>query len=92
MNNFGNITSDVREKADKIIENIGLEGYTVTFKSAAGGALNFKKEFKEATVPLTLVERGQWADIRQIFRAVFQAGPQVENFSAQNEWSRWTQK
>ena len=91
MNKFGNITSDVRSKSDKIIENLGLEGYAISYKSA-NRALTFKKEFKEATVPLALVDRDQWADIRQIFRAVFQAGPQVENFSAQNEWSRWTQK
>ena len=91
MNKLNNVSPDVKEKVDKIIENLGLDGYTIGYQPATR-AVTFKKEFKMGTVPLALVERELWADIRQIFRAVFQAGPQVENFSAHNEWSRWTAK
>ena len=49
---------------------------------------SLKKELKVMAVSLALIERGQWADIRQAYRAVFQTGPQVENFGASNEWSR----
>lgn len=40
------------------------------------------------SVPVVLVKQAQWSDIRQIYRAVFKPGPQVENFAAPNEWSR----
>jgi hypothetical protein len=84
-----NLPTDVRDLADQIIDNLSLEGYVVTY-DAARRALQFKKELKEASVPLALVIRNQWADVRQIFHAVFESGPQVENFGAPNEWSRGT--
>lgn len=86
-----NLSPDIKEKADKIIETLELEGYTVSYK-ATTRAIAFKKGFKEGTVPVALVDRKQWADIRQIFRAVFESGPQVENFSSGNEWSRGSAK
>jgi len=86
-----NIKGDLKLRAERVIENLDLKGFTVTYE-AATRSLKFKKDLKQMTVPMPLVEREQWADIRQIYRAVFEPGPQVENFSAQNEWSRWTVK
>ncbi|MGE3974529.1 MAG: hypothetical protein AB7F59_08395 [Bdellovibrionales bacterium] len=83
----GEWTEILKGKAQAVLDFLELDGCSVSF-SQKEQAFHFKSGFKEMTVLLSLVESKRWIDIRHIYRATLQSGPQVINHKGPNEWSR----
>jgi hypothetical protein len=83
----GEWTDVLKLKAQALLNFLELDGCQVSFVQKSG-SLRIKQGFKEMTVLLSLIENKRWVDIRHIYRATLQSGPQVTNYSSPNEWSR----
>jgi hypothetical protein len=87
MNQIDNLDKTISAAANRVISELNLSGYEIKYFPEAK-SLHFKKNFKELSLPVTLIEKDRWVDIRHLFRAAFQAGPQVVNYGASNDWCR----
>ncbi len=83
----GEVTDEVKVRANQIIDYLDLEGFAIQY-DITKKALVFERDFRILTIPVKLIVDQKWSDIRHLYRAVCLPGPQVENFGAENEWSR----
>lgn len=79
--------TEQQEQAKKIIQELNVSGLRVRFDSKIK-ALIFEKDRRVVTVPLTLIEKESWADIRFLFRAILNAENSLWNRAAEdNDWA-----
>jgi hypothetical protein len=83
------LSPELRQKAEHIIDELQLGGayLRVRFNQKLN-QLTFTQDRRVVDIPLVLLERGAWADIRFLFRAVLESAPSHWNLSAdRNDWS-----
>jgi len=87
-NHFGSaVVGDMKKYAEEVIRQLELSQILVGYDEKTK-SLHFRKNFRELSIPVALVQRNAWADIRHIYRASLLDGPQVMNYAAANTWSR----
>lgn len=81
--------SDVRSQAQKIINELSLtQAFLRVRYNDRLKQITFTQDRRVVDVPLVLIDKGAWSDIRFLFRAVLDAAPSQWNLSADsNDWS-----
>lgn len=76
-----------QEQAKKIIQEFLLDDLKVHYDEA-GSSLVFEKDRRVVSVPVVLIEKEEWKDIRFLFRATLGSANSLWNTSADtNDWS-----
>ncbi len=81
------MSQEQQELAKKVLVELNVGGFQVHFDSNAK-SLVFEKDRRVVSVPVRLIEKSQWADIRFLFRAILGSENSLWNRSAEdNDWS-----
>ena len=70
------LTKQQKEMACRILETFQLDNFKVTLKDQV---LHFIQDRRVVHVPLSLILKENWADIRFLFRSILQSNPSVWN-------------
>ena len=70
------MTKQQKEMACKILDAFKLDKFKVIAKDQY---LHFIQDRRVVHIPLSLISKEKWADIRFLFRSILQSGPSVWN-------------
>jgi hypothetical protein len=84
-----NMPQDKRNKAEQIVEELGLQQMYLRIRSNEKlNLITFTQDRRVVEVPVVLLDKKAWSDIRFLFRAVLESAPSQWNMSAdKNDWS-----
>lgn len=83
------LPAEIKAKAQMIIDEIGLGNAFLRIRyNPKQAQISFTLDRRVVDIPLVLLERQAWGDIRFLFRAILQSAPSQWNLAAdQNDWS-----
>lgn len=81
--------AEIQNLANKVLAQFEVQGLRVRYNESLK-QISFTQDRRVADIPIALIERNQWNDIRFLFHAVFDSAPSSWNLSAdKNDWSAY---
>jgi len=85
------LSNDHKAKAETVLQELMLQKafLRVRFDQEVK-ALTFTQDRRVVEVPIVLIEKAKWSEIRYLFRAILESAPSQWNYSAdKNDWSAY---